>query len=375
MTTTLNPTAPAAASASTGTRLLFDGEDGFAATTARDTWTTSSSDPTWAEAVVARLGEGERALVSLAFAPGGPAVAHRVAAGPLPRRAASTPPAGGEHRVTAVPDEATYADRVRTALERIGSGQLEKVVLGRCLDVVSSPPITADGLLDRLLATRPGRYVFSVPLGAGPGAPLLVGASPELLVRRRGPWVTSVPLAGSVPRVADPDEDRRRAEALRSSAKDLAEHAFVVDAIVDALRPVCVEVDAPSEPELLATDTLWHLASPVRARLAPGVAGPSALRLAQLLQPTPAVGGVPAGAALATIDDLEGDLRSHLAGAVGWVDADGDGELAVTIRSGILDGERLRLFAGAGIVAGSDPDAEVRETGAKLATMARAVGL
>ena len=211
--------------------------------------------------------------------------------------------------------------------------------------------------------------------GAPAHGPILVGASPELLVRREGLEISCTPLAGSVPRAADPEEDARRAAGLQQSGKDLAEHAFVVEAIVHALKEVCVEIEYPATPELMSTDTVWHLATPIHARLADTADGPSALRLAQLLHPTPAVGGVPTAAANAVIADLEGDLRDWFAGCVGWVDGNGDGEFAITIRAAVMDGPRLRLFAGAGIVAGSDPASEVRETGAKLATMARVTGL
>jgi isochorismate synthase len=231
-------------------------------------------------------------------------------------------------------------------------------------------------VIDRLLVTRPGRYVFSVPLTESPDdGPLLLGASPELLVSRTGDLISCTPLAGSVPRAADPEEDARRAAGLRASEKDLAEHAFVVDAIVHALKEVCVDVEPAAAPTLISTDTLWHLASPITARLEDTASGPSALRLAQMLHPTPAVGGVPAAAAAEAIADLEGDLRDYFAGCVGWVDGAGDGVFAITIRAAVIDGSRLRLFAGAGIVAGSDPDLEVVETGAKLATMMRVTGL
>jgi len=351
--------------------LVFTGDDGFTAAELRGTSVAEHTDAAWADQVVTGLWPGERALVALSFAPGGRGVAHRVV--PLPGGPAARDEAVARHRVRAVPTPAAYADQVRAALGRIADGQVDKLVLGRCLEAVSHPPLRPATVVAGLLSARPGRYVFSLPLDAAPDAPVLLGASPELLVRRRGALVASTPLAGSVPRSADPAEDGRRAEALQDSAKDLAEHAYVVDAIVAALRDVCVEIDAPARPQLLSTDMLHHLATPIRARLAGD--GPSALRLAQLLHPTPAVGGVPTTAALAAITELEGDLRGPLAGAVGWVDGRGDGELAVTIRAGVLDGERLRLFAGAGIVAGSDPELEVRETAAKLATMAHAVGL
>ena len=358
--------------AGTRTRALFTGDDPVDGEIRR-TW--RELRPADDAEVLASIGAGERAVVALPFAPGGAGVAHLVGG-----TGAARPPATGiartlTHRVTATPTPQEYTARVRAALARIELGAIDKVVLGRSLEIVSDPPLTPGEIVDGLVAARPGRFVFSLPLGvprtAEEETPWLVGASPELLLRRRGSLVTSTPLAGSVPRSPDPVEDRRRAEALRDSAKDLAEHAYVVDAIVTTLRRVGTDVVAPARPEVLSTDTLHHLATPVRAQ----VPGLDALRLARLLHPTPAVGGTPTTSALLTIDELEGDGRGLLTGAVGWVDARGDGELAVTIRAGVLQGARLRLYAGAGIVAGSDPDAEVAETGAKLATMARAIGL
>lgn len=357
--------------------LFASGEDAYVAERVLRTWTTADgADPEWGDGVVAALGPGERAVGALSFESGAPGILHQVVGAERALHGPNAAPVAREWRVREFPTSAQYADMVRAALERIADGSLHKVVLGRCLDVTSTPPLDPAGIIDRLLLTRPGRYVFSVPLTEGDAAgPLLVGASPELLVRRAGAEIQCTPLAGSVPRSEDPEEDERRGRRLLSSDKDLAEHAFVVDAIVHALKDVCVEVSAPSTPELMRTDTVWHLATPIQARLAAGVDGPSALRLAQLLHPTPAVGGVPTEAARAAIAALEGDLRDYFAGCVGWVDASGDGEFAVTIRAAVIDGDRLRLFAGAGIVAGSDPAAEVRETGAKLATMARVTGL
>ncbi|GAA1527168.1 isochorismate synthase [Nocardioides humi] len=377
-------TAPITPAALAARPLLFaSGEQAYVADRVLRTWQTpDGADVAWADEVVDALAEGERALVALSFASGAPGIAHQVAGS---ERALLRHEHDGvverRYDVTAFPTPAEYAAMVTAALERIAEGSLHKVVLGRCLDVVSTPPLVPAEIIDRLLTTRPGRYVFSVPLvpAAGDGSlpgegAILVGASPELLVRREGRSIACTPLAGSVPRSDDPAEDARRAEGLQASAKDLAEHAFVVEAIVHALKDVCVEIEYPATPELLSTDTVWHLATPIHARLAPGVDGPSALRLAQLLHPTPAVGGVPTAAANAVIADLEGDLRDWFAGCVGWVDGDGDGEFAITIRAAVMDGDRLRLFAGAGIVAGSDPLLEVRETGAKLATMARVTG-
>ncbi|WGY00991.1 isochorismate synthase [Nocardioides sp. QY071] len=374
---TRDPITPAALAARP--MLFASGEQAYVAGAVRRTSEVpDGADPAWADEVVAELEPGERALCALSFAAGAPGLAHFVTgAEHALRRPVADMDVERTYEVTEFPTPDEYAAMVSSALEKIASGDLHKVVLGRCLDVVSTPPLVPAEIIDRLLTTRPGRYVFSVPLGCstdGEG-PILVGASPELLVRREGAVISCTPLAGSVPRSSDPAEDARRAGELQHSAKDLAEHAFVVEAIVHALKDVCVEIEYPATPELLSTDTVWHLATPIHARLADPVDGPSALRLAQLLHPTPAVGGVPTAAANAVIADLEGDLRDWFAGCVGWVDRHGDGEFAITIRAAVMDGPRLRLFAGAGIVAGSDPASEVRETGAKLATMARVTGL
>ncbi len=354
--------------------LMFTGSEGFAAAGPRRTISGRTDDAAWACDVVRQLEPGERAVVSTSFSPDGLAIAHLVRPRPLPDPGRAHPTTRS-HAVTAVPSPGDYGDLVRTALDRIDAGEVDKVVLGRCLDIRSRPALTSREVTASLLARRAGRYVFSVPLTDDPEGPSLVGASPELLVRRRGAAVSSTPLAGSTPRSPDPTEDAARAAALHRSAKDLAEHAFVVHHIADALRPVCDSLQVPASPELVATDTMWHLASPIHGRLAEPC-DLTALDLALLLHPTPAVGGVPTARSLDLIDDLEGShLRGPIGGFVGWVDDRGDGELAVAIRAGVLDGDRLRLFAGAGIVAGSEPDAEVAETGAKLATMTRAVGL
>ncbi|CAM3370083.1 isochorismate synthase [Nocardioides dubius] len=335
--------------------------------------TESGTDAGWASAVVAAAGfSGVRAHCALSFTPGGRAVAvlpelSEVVGYDAIELAHPGPLAPTE--VTPEPAPSGYAAMVEAALRRIADGDVAKVVLGRQLQV-RAPGLRPEHLLGPLLADRPGEYVFSQTLTEGAVA---VGASPELLVRRSGHAVSAVPLAGSVPRVEDPAEDRQRAERLLSSAKDLAEHAHVVEAITAALLPLCRELDWPRTPILHRTDTLWHLATPINGVLHEDRPLPSALELAQLLHPTPAVGGVPAPEAAALIAELEPVDRGYLAGCLGWTDGNGDGEFAVTIRAGIVGHDELRLFAGAGIVAGSVPELEVRETGAKLGTMLRAL--
>jgi len=349
-----------------------------------ETWTTpASSDRGWADAVLRALGsDGARAFGALSFEPDGLGVMHRLsgrrrqsAADAVKEAAAVVRRASGavRHETVEVPSADAYAAMVGEALEEIARGRVEKVVLGRHLEVRSDPPLDPAEVVARLLATRPGPYVFRLPVPDVAGGSTLLGASPELLVRRTGTLVESTPLAGSVPRCEDAAEDARRRAALGRSEKDLHEHRFVVRDIVRRLRGAGVDVPEPGAPVVIGTDTLWHLATPITGHVAAD--GPSALHLAQVLHPPPAVGGSPTTTALELVRRLEPRERGWMAGTVGWVDGNGDGEFALTLRSGLLHGERLRLFAGAGIVAGSEPDQEVRETGAKLGTMARAVGL
>jgi isochorismate synthase len=193
---------------------------------------------------------------------------------------------------------------------------------------------------------------------------VIVGASPELLVSRHGREVRSNPLAGSAPRSGDPDEDRANAEALTSSSKDREEHAIVVDAVAEILRPRCEELIWDREPVLRATPNVWHLSTSFRGSLRDPA--PTALDLVAALHPTPAVAGTPTERALAAIDQLEPFDRGRYAGPVGWVDANGDGEWAIALRCAELCGDRATLYAGAGIVADSDPERELDETEPKF---------
>jgi isochorismate synthase len=259
-----------------------------------------------------------------------------------------------------VPSAGEYGAAVRAATERIRAGELRKVVLARTIQVEADRDLDPRRLAHRLRAVNPDAYTFAVPSDAG----VLVGASPELLVSRRGSVVTSNPLAGSAPRSGDPDEDHANAEALRASAKNREEHQIVVDAVVETLRPFCDELTWDPEPVLLETPNVWHLSTRFRGVLRDPA--PTVLELVRALHPTPAVGGTPTATALATIGDLEPFDRGLYAGPVGWVDAAGDGEWAIALRCAMLQGSRATLYAGAGIVADSDPASEADETDRKF---------
>lgn len=267
------------------------------------------------------------------------------------------------------PEPEEYMAAVEEATRRIRGGQLRKVVLARSIVVAADRALDAKQLLWRLRAVDPDCYVFASPelaLDAGDLLPTgdLVGASPELLVRKEGSDVAATPLAGSAPRFGDPDEDRASAERLFASAKDREEHELVVRDVATALEPLCDELAYPREPELLRTANVWHLATPFHGRLDPVVR--SALDLVAALHPTPAVCGTPREAASGVLSELEPIDRGCYAGPVGWVDADGDGEWAIALRCAEITGTTARVFAGAGIVADSRPEQELDETERKF---------
>jgi isochorismate synthase len=257
-----------------------------------------------------------------------------------------------------------WASQVRALLDAIEAGRLDKAVLAREVVVHADAPFDARVVVERLRRAQAGCAVFA--------ADGLVGATPELLVRRRGASVVSRPMAGTIARGATPDEDDAAEVALASSVKDGLEHRLVVDAVTDALRARGVDITAVTGPEVARLATVSHLATTIAGEVDPRSA-PSALELACALHPTPAVGGAPRDTALAMLLALETFERGRYAGPVGWVDARGDGEWAVALRCAELDGTTARLVAGAGIVAGSDPDAEWAETQAKLEPMLRAL--
>jgi isochorismate synthase len=246
---------------------------------------------------------------------------------------------------------------VASALDEIAAGRLDKVVLAREAVVEADRPFPRAALLRRLRAREAGTLLY-----ASDG---FLGASPELLVSRRGATAVSRPMAGTAAlgaTAAEADDLARLAD----SPKEAVEHRLVVEAVAEGLAKVADRVEV-GRPEVVRLTTVAHLATEVAATLTEPL--PSALELAGLLQPTPAVAGTPRDAALAAIAALEPFDRGRYAGPVGWVDAAGDGEWAVALRCAELHGRRARLLAGAGIVPGSDPDAEWAETEHKLKAM------
>jgi menaquinone-specific isochorismate synthase len=229
------------------------------------------------------------------------------------------------------------------------------VVLAHDLLAVADEPLDPRFLLHGLAARYPSCWTFAVDQ--------LVGATPELLLRRRGTEVLSRVLAGTTWPHGSTDPDALAAELL-GSAKDRDEHCYAVDSLAQELRPFCTDLVVPTAPSVLQLRNVLHLATEVRGVLHP--AGPPLLTLADALHPTAAVGGTPTPAAISAIGELEAMDRGRYAGPVGWVDAAGDGELGIALRCAQVAGRFARLFAGCGIVAGSDPDSEVAEAAAKL---------
>jgi isochorismate synthase len=268
----------------------------------------------------------------------------------------------GKTNVSSVADPSAYEAAVASAVERIRSGELRKVVLAR--EVRAEAPRAHDpaALFGALRDLFPSCYCFCV----GTPEAAFIGASPELLVRRRGAGAQAVALAGSTRRSADPAVDDHLGEQLRVSAKNREEHAIVARRIARALRPYSVWVEAASEPVLVKVANIQHLATPIHAQLADPR---SAVELAGMLHPTPAVGGEPGPVAVAAIPELEELDRGWYAGPIGWMDAVEDGEFCVGLRSALLRDRTAHLFAGAGIVADSNPEAELAETELKLAAL------
>ena len=278
----------------------------------------------------------------LAAAPGGPGA-------PSAPEGETTDPLSPSHFQHAADD----------ALRAIAAGDLEKVVLARRERGRRTGGFDASGCLAALRQDYPSSACFALARGKA----TFLGATPERLVRVQGRTLEAGAVAGAAPRGRDPAEDERLGRALRESKKEQTEHAVVVRAICEALAGSCLDLDVPEAPKLLRLEGIQHLETPIRGRLAPDF---RLLELARRLHPTPAVGGSPKQAALRWIDAHESLDRGWYAGCIGHLDAAGGGELCVALRSALLRGTDAHLFAGAGLVEGSDTDGELRETKLKL---------
>lgn len=267
-------------------------------------------------------------------------------------------------KIVRVVDEAAFQQTVNAALKSITCGELEKVVLSQSQSLQFKSELDTHLLLQHLRRYNPNAYVFSVPVGLDS---VFLGASPELLLSKRDRKVVSNPLAGSIPRSQDNSVDQVKSNALRKSVKDNYEHRIVVDSIAQKIAHHCVELAISEYPHVLATNTMLHLSSTVRGYLRSEA--PDALNIALDLHPTPAICGTPTAAAKDFILQNEGYDRGFYAGLVGWMDAHGNGDWAVSIRCGQLTNRQLNVFAGAGVVVGSDPQAEWIETESKLKTL------
>lgn len=337
---------------------------------------------------VQRPGTGPIAFGSVAYAAGSPAGATLLVPSVLVGRrgdaawvtvttvGATVPYAEGEALSTPVPParrpvDVTFADgaqssaqwagAVAEAVDLITAGRIDKVVLARDLQVTTAEAIDARWVLQRLAEDYENTWVFAVDG--------LVGASPEMLVRVEKGLVTSRVLAGTIRRTGDDEHDLALAGSLARSSKDLEEHEYAVRSVADALRPHCSSMNVPEAPFVLHLPNVMHLATDVTGVLSDST---TSLALAESLHPSAAVCGTPTAAADEVITSLEQMDRARYAGPVGWIDATGDGEWAIALRCGSIDPaepSRMRLFAGCGIVAGSDPDAEVAESDAKLVPM------
>jgi isochorismate synthase len=301
-----------------------------------------------------------RSRLTVAVAPGGTSAAVRTVLGALRPPGPAKPHPGEDHRVRSIPPPEEWREGLSEAVAMLRAGAAAKVVLARSLQLETGRPIEPFELAARLRDRYPASRTFAFQIGHS----AFLGATPEMLASRRGRRFQSVPLAGSAPRGADPEADRRQGDRLLGSRKDRAEHQFVVDEVVARLRPLAETLDVPPEPLVARFATVQHLATTVT-----GTGTARLLSLVSALHPTPAVAGAPTTDALAIIDKLERVDRGWYAGGVGWGSPGGDGEVAVALRCALVQDGTARLYAGGGIVAESVPQAELEETRLKFRPM------
>jgi menaquinone-specific isochorismate synthase len=279
----------------------------------------------------------------------------------------STVPSGEITWDTGSISEEKWREQVGYAIKSIKEGQLEKVVLARDQIARSDQPINIRSILQRLEIDYPSTWLFLVDG--------LIGATPELLVRLSKSLVTSRVLAGTIQKTGNEDRDLALAASLAKSSKDLEEHEYAVRSVADALEPFCSSTNVPESPFVLHLSNVMHLATDVTGVLNDSAKQADIFTLIEQLHPTAAVCGTPTDIAKQLISDLEKMNRNRYAAPVGWVDANGDGEIAIALRCGLLleDKKSMRIFAGCGIVAGSDPETEFAESQAKLMPMRTAL--
>jgi len=260
-----------------------------------------------------------------------------------------------------------WQERVARAIEKIKVGKLEKVVLARFTTATSDSAISARPILNYLSSEYPTTWIYS-----NDG---LIGATPELLVRLSKSLITSRILAGTIRKTGDDERDLALAGSLARSSKDLEEHEYAVRSVADALAPFCSSMNVPESPFVLHLSNVMHLATDVTGVLSDNSSPSDIFELVARLHPSAAVCGTPTEVAKRTIDDIEGISRGRYAGPVGWIDAKGDGELGIALRCGQIshDKKSIRIYAGCGIVAGSDPEREYAESQAKLLPMRSAL--
>ena len=282
----------------------------------------------------------------------------------LPERAAALAPSTFTFSDgTLTSDE--WKKRVTEVINRVNSNGVDKVVLARDIVANSDSDIDARPILKKLSSEYPSTWVFSV------GG--LVGATPELLLRLSRGMVTSRVLAGTIPKTGDDEKDLALAASLARSSKDLEEHEYAVRSVADALDPFCSSTNVPESPFVLHLANVMHLATDVTGALIESKQHVDAFSLLKNLHPSAAVCGTPRNLAFDVIDEIEGMDRGRYAGPVGWIDASGDGELGIALRCGQITDRKIRIFAGCGIVAASNPEKEVEESNAKMIPMRSAL--
>jgi menaquinone-specific isochorismate synthase len=258
-----------------------------------------------------------------------------------------------------------WMKRVGDAVSRVSNTSIEKVVLARDLIATADSDIDPRPILKKLAAEYPTTWTFAVDG--------LVGATPELLLRLSRGMVTSRVLAGTISKTGQDEKDLALAASLARSSKDLEEHEYAVRSVADALDPFCSSTNVPDSPYVLHLANVMHLATDVTGALIESKQHVDAFSLLQALHPSAAVCGTPRNIAFDIIDEIEGMNRGRYAGPVGWIDASGDGELGIALRTGQITDRSIRIFAGCGIVAASTPEKELEESAAKMIPMRSAL--